>query len=163
MRPIADPPVSYGMGQARRKVRKVAKWVGVVIVLLVLGTDLLSLWYGVAFVTRDYMVALLEGRLVLRQGASRLPRMNWPHAGWNIDDLDVGHHQWSLHFVSDTSTGTWAIFVPIWPVVAFCGATTAWLRWLERPKRGPGHCPACNYDLTGLAPSSTCPECGRSA
>ena len=31
-------------------------------------------------------------------------------------------------------------------------------RWRRRRH---GHCPACNYDLTGLAPGSTCPECGK--
>ena len=36
---------------------------------------------------------------------------------------------------------------------------SGWLKRCLQPR--PGHCPACNYDLTGLAPGSTCPECGK--
>ena len=32
---------------------------------------------------------------------------------------------------------------------------------LRRPRRG--HCAACNYNLTGLAPDTRCPECGASS
>ena len=30
-------------------------------------------------------------------------------------------------------------------------------------RRRHGHCQICNYDLTGLAPGSTCPECGKAS
>ena len=37
-----------------------------------------------------------------------------------------------------------------------------WMRRLRRAsRRRRGHCPACNYDLRGLARNSPCPECGK--
>ncbi|MFP4145176.1 MAG: hypothetical protein ACOCTI_05000 [Phycisphaeraceae bacterium] len=30
----------------------------------------------------------------------------------------------------------------------------------ERDRYGPGHCPRCGYDLTGLQGRRQCPECG---
>jgi len=53
---------------------------------------------------------------------------------------------------------TW---VPWWlPGVLFLVGAFAAYRLSRRAK--PGHCPACNYDLTGLSPG-TCPECNHRA
>jgi hypothetical protein len=38
-------------------------------------------------------------------------------------------------------------------------AVPTFLVWWKRPRRRRGHCPQCNYDLTGNV-SGTCPECG---
>ena len=48
-----------------------------------------------------------------------------------------------------TFTAAWAI---LW--LAFSQARTL-------TRRIRGRCPACNYDLRGLAPGTPCPECGR--
>ena len=47
-------------------------------------------------------------------------------------------------------------------LVLFFAFVSSWgfLRlWLWRD--APGYCPKCNYDLTGLAFGSKCPECGK--
>ena len=38
-------------------------------------------------------------------------------------------------------------------------APAAVLLWRHRPRRPPGHCGQCGYDLTGNV-SGRCPECG---
>jgi hypothetical protein len=54
----------------------------------------------------------------------------------------------------------YSITIPLWcPFVAIAVPTL--FVTLSRPSRS-GLCPKCGYDLTG-APSSTCPECGKSA
>lgn len=52
--------------------------------------------------------------------------------------------------------GDVVVFAAFWSVVLWSGSA---LRRLIRSK--PGHCPRCNYDLSGLAAGTKCPECGR--
>ncbi|HMN41800.1 MAG TPA: hypothetical protein PKE29_13220 [Phycisphaerales bacterium] len=60
----------------------------------------------------------------------------------------------------------WYLELPLW--IPFAGAAAiAALAWRThlRP-RSPAElaaCPACGYDLRGLAPSAPCPECGATA
>lgn len=59
------------------------------------------------------------------------------------------------------SSGTWRF---VWTPLAICaGSALAGNIWLTRtfPRSAYPSCPACNYDLRGRSPSSTCcPECG---
>ena len=50
---------------------------------------------------------------------------------------------------------------PLWmPALGAAGLLlVAWKR--SRCSRPPAGCPACGYDLSGLAPGAACPECGR--
>jgi hypothetical protein len=43
----------------------------------------------------------------------------------------------------------WECAVPLWPIVLMAGIPAAWL-WTNRPRRHPGHCRTCGYDLHGL-------------
>ena len=50
------------------------------------------------------------------------------------------------------------ITIPLWIILLFCGISSSiWLR--DRRRIQPGHCPSCNYNLTGNI-SGICPECG---
>jgi hypothetical protein len=53
------------------------------------------------------------------------------------------------------------IVIPHWaPLLATVAVAAAAYRRLRRTQRHqPGHCPQCNYNLTGVR-SATCPECG---
>ena len=141
------------MGQARRKVRRVGKWVGLVIVLLVLGVDVGSIWFGLR-------VSLFsDRRLVVRSGgvvdSHWLPNTMLPSGdGFYRHDAEF---QWRP--MEWTFSLGWSKFYPIWILALPLAALTTWLWHLDRSK--PGVCSACNYDLTGLAPGSTCPECGK--
>jgi hypothetical protein len=48
--------------------------------------------------------------------------------------------------------------LPLWLPVLLIAALTALCGHLDRPPKA-GHCPACNYDLTGNT-TGRCPECG---
>lgn len=53
----------------------------------------------------------------------------------------------------------WIVILPFWMLLMVAGGATAllWIRW-RRPRAG--HCPRCDYDLTGNT-SGVCPECGQ--
>ncbi|CAG1010474.1 hypothetical protein PHYC_03858 [Phycisphaerales bacterium] len=61
-----------------------------------------------------------------------------------------------------TGDGNWSLWIPLWYLAAVLGFLAAVL-WTCRilARRKTGAFPACNYSLTGLAPGSPCPECGR--
>jgi hypothetical protein len=73
--------------------------------------------------------------------------------------------RWSglgLAFVRDNTTRYWALEASLlWPLaVAVAMTGMAWrTHLLARHRRARTRCPACNYDLSGLA-TPTCPECG---
>ena len=58
-------------------------------------------------------------------------------------------------------TGGREVVVPLWLIAFIPSLTTAWLWYRDR--RQPGRCTDCNYDLTGLATGSACPECGKAS
>ena len=65
-------------------------------------------------------------------------------------------------FPSLSGRTLWHLDIPLWlPFAAF--ATLTFLSWRThlRRKHAPHACPHCHYDLSGLAPQSACPECGR--
>lgn len=52
--------------------------------------------------------------------------------------------------------------VPLWFPVVLSLVASGWAWRLELHDRRRGHrCPSCGYDLAGLAPSGSCPECGK--
>lgn len=63
-----------------------------------------------------------------------------------------------LPFIEDPNGNT-VVIVSGWLVTALFAAPTAFLFWRDRKICTPGHCPACNYNLTANE-SGACPECG---
>lgn len=49
--------------------------------------------------------------------------------------------------------------IPLWLPLLPLLAIAALLAYRDRTRRPPGHCPKCNYNLTGNT-SGRCPECG---
>ncbi|HMN40458.1 MAG TPA: hypothetical protein PKE29_06395 [Phycisphaerales bacterium] len=73
-----------------------------------------------------------------------------------IDRNDDGPEWW---FVSESAGSEGVRAVPLWMLVVGAGVPGAVLAWRSRFIRG--HCRWCRYDLAGLAPGATCPECGH--
>ena len=145
------------MGQARLKLRRVAKWVGVVVVVLIVGVDVSSIWTGWGVVDSfGHVVGEESGLLVIGWGSTTANSNKVKTPG--LVSEAAGRFCWWFEVIKG-SPG--AVIIPLWSVALVAALPTAWL-W-HRDRRRPGHCPACDYDLIGLTPGSTCPECGRSA
>ena len=70
---------------------------------------------------------------------------------------NVSDRRWLPEQIRDRSGTAGAL--PLWIPFVLITIPTALLWRLDR-LRLPGHCPKCNYDLTGNT-SGLCPECGR--
>ncbi|UCG16986.1 MAG: hypothetical protein JSV19_02915 [Phycisphaerales bacterium] len=143
----------------RSRTRRILKWVGLVVCILLAAVWLGSLRWNVyvrfadgrAFSINDGGIAtstvkysqLRVGVEVHRSG-SAFPCHWWPHRVFAV--LRDGGRE----------TTTWW---PIWPFFLAFAIPTAFL--CHRDRRPPkGHCQNCGYDLTGNV-SGLCPECGE--
>jgi hypothetical protein len=97
----------------------------------------------------------------------------WAHAGIRAD-LYLGP-RWQVALLewdrptrqlwlpeANTWSDAWQFAVPLWIPWLLAAGFTFW-RFRADRVRGPGLCPACGYDTSGLAPAAPCPECGKSA
>ncbi len=55
---------------------------------------------------------------------------------------------------------SWAVQIPLWIPLLLSAIPTAWMWHHDRRRILPGHCSRCGYDLTGNT-SGTCSECGE--
>ena len=54
-----------------------------------------------------------------------------------------------------------SVSVPMWVILPFLLAPTAYLWHRDRRRFAPGQCQRCEYDLAGLRAGAACPECGQ--
>lgn len=135
------------------------------LIMLLISTIFEVLWsYG----NGDVFMKISEGGMIwYRKGV--LPP-NWifqPEPdGWGIHQTG---YRWAsfLEGLRNCARlpqwGTYAgidfISIPLWLIIATVGPVAAFLWYRGRRRPGPGHCPNCNYDLTGNE-SGKCSECG---
>jgi hypothetical protein len=158
----------------RGRVRRVAKWAGLVVCLLIAAWWFLSYAWSVSCV--DGGRAL--GRLLVSKGLIHLTFVSDAAAyeqhpspkrrGWRVDRtwrFDRAAWWPGLHsfpyVLSGTTLTVHTVWIPMWMPAVAVALPTAWRFWRDRRAR-PGHC-KCGYDLAGLAPGAPCPECGAAA
>ena len=141
----------------RRKLRRVAKWVGPALVVGLVCVDIMSEhWMCRADPYRGLGLGLNTGEFWAYWTPT--PR-DWPRA-WILPQSANGRVVTYRDF-SMTLHPLLALGVPIWFCTLVVTLPTAYLWWRDRRDKSRGHCAKCGYDLTGLAPGSKCPECGR--
>lgn len=137
--------------RCRSRRRRVLKWVGTTVCLLIAGVFILSgrfhvyRWFGVR------SLAISSGNIRTSyytqfERSGRTWRFHWSHSyRWP--------RRWSVYLDS-----SWSVRLPLWLPFLAVAAPTAFLWWRDR-RIPPGHCTTCGYDLTGNV-SGRCPECG---
>ena len=102
-------------------------------------------------------VAFAGASVAVMIGPEPLPRQGWS-ANWDVARTWI----WVPHFRragSPLGSPKFTIIAfPLWIPSVIGAAATGYFHREARPKL-PGHCPKCDYDLTGNV-SGVCPECG---
>ena len=137
--------------------RRIAKWVGLRMCVVILGLTALSSTHGFGFgkgllhySARNFLLS--EGELkVLWYG----PPWEDPDAEWLFGprDFSLAFRTPDLHYSADFVY----VQLPLWiPLLAIAIPTAILWRRDRRPRKG--HCKSCGYNLTGNE-SGVCPEC----
>jgi hypothetical protein len=140
----------------RLRARRVLKWTGTIICVLILPVWWLSSEGVWMYHFDTWCVATTDGSLWLEFGPPD-PALGRGWRGfWVEGTLWLGQF-WPVVFKD--LRGNVDVVVPWCFLLALMAIPTALLWWLDRRRIPPGHCQKCSYDLTGNV-SGICPECG---
>jgi hypothetical protein len=163
----------------RRRLRKWAKWTctlaaGAAVALAVFSR-FVRCWDS--FATNngntEWMIGLEAGQLSIERTDGWLFRndqassgwyMEWnPHWRWGYSGEGTGHYPW-LEWHSGVlwyqTAFRWTFGASLLYPALLTSLPAALLWYIDRRRFGPGLCPTCGYDRTGLAADAKCPECG---
>jgi len=144
--------------------RRALKWSGAIACVLVV-----FIWFGSRWCRAQLTFvhgSSLTDLLVTKGQVSLLSSRAMKPGGWHVSgDIETNAEaglspQWTWWFgVDDFRPLNARIYhVPLWSMLMLLLIPTTWIWYRDRPR--PGHCPNCNYNLSGLD-KSPCPECGH--
>lgn len=160
----------------RGRIRRAAKWAGLVVCVVIAGVWAINYWWGFGYVRvarngRVWVASCECGILGFAPQTEEVAIVPWGtanyiegwkgSAGWYRCRNAHGYPVWRPRWI-DGPWGT-SCWLPLWMPLLTVASPTAWLWWRHRRAMRPGHCAACGYDLAGLASGATCPECGTAA
>jgi hypothetical protein len=153
------------------RIRCIAKCAGICLCVLVIGAWCFSLRWGLSFYHRVWRVTIAASSISVFVATS----------GPDFDDLDKKYRscgsRWFCYPIRPYSLSDYGLVlpyqlrcgrardatdtvIPLWLPLLPAVFTTAILFYCDHHRRfRPGHCPKCNYNLTGNE-SGVCPECG---
>ena len=152
------------------RTRRILKWTGTIISLLIISIWLLSLWCDVRYRATGYtffrIVPGHVGVVVFSFALPPVPGMTASAVNWHAFDRFGFDAPWgqSQDQLSRRNPNHWvySIVVSLWFLLVLSALPTAWLWHRDRGWKRPGCCLRCGYDLTGNT-SGICSECGLSA
>ncbi len=134
----------------RSRTRRVLKWLGLGLNLLLIAAFFVSLKFSVGVSYGGCSGAAGYGCIFLTAGGNPAPFM------YRTRDL-VRPEMWTKQPVFSTRWNRYSLIMPIWIPLLAAAIVTVWL-WRSDRKFKSG-CVECGYDLTGNI-SGVCPECG---
>jgi len=146
----------------RRPIRRILKWTGLVVCVLILSVWGLSLRWALGYDGVGWSAGFSVGGSWVHI-CPQSPENNWRAVTLNQWFRDSWRWGFRLpYYRSITSSGTTktSVEVPLWIPLAIVAIPTAILFYRDRRRIPPGHCEKCGYDLTGNE-SGRCSECGQ--
>lgn len=165
----------------RSRIRRVAKWAGVGVCVLIMVAWAFSRSFDVSL--GDYRaITLTRGQVMLRgltdsvddikagrdamQGMTARWRFtqffeiieHWPNSWSDWSELGLTNPQ-IARFEGEGRVYWHVLWLPLWLPLLAAAIPTAILFNRDRHRIPPGHCMKCGYDLTGNT-SGVCSECG---
>ncbi len=144
-----------------QRIRKTIKWGGAVVTVLLAAAWISCIWTCVTW--RHASRPALGVWAIWHGGVVQMGNDSGGvagAAGWRCYVFPALLN-WKPEF--GYSVGYWEFVLPLWiPVaISLTLTATAWrLDALARRRARVGFCPKCNYDRSGLAAGTVCPECG---
>ena len=133
---------------SRGRTRRIAKWMGLSIITLILAAWSVMPFFFVSYWTNS-------GALALEGGAVHcLPR---PPGPGRPRGLVVHRRPPSMPWLWLPDNSGNVLTTPLWIPLLAVAIPTAWL-WRRDRRHPPGHCQRCGYDLTGNV-TGVCSEC----
>ena len=146
---------------SRSRTRRIAKWAGLVVCVLLAVVMVASHWWFVMRHTDHFWLSIVSGGIWLHWIADDPSTFSGEDEGWSIHNSGPQRLWW---FAYRSSGGPnrlphyQNLFIPLWAPLLAIAIPTAWLWWRDR-RHPPGHCRKCGYDLTGNV-TGVCSECG---
>lgn len=142
----------------RGRLRRIAKWVGLISFTVLVPVYVLSIWkachFSVPLMNRTVFCGFDGGALLVVV----LLDTTYPSPGFGV--TDASYFRLWLEHSNFVGFGHMA-WIPIWMLLAALALPTALLWHTDRRRPIPsGQCRKCGYDLTGNV-SGRCPECGK--
>lgn len=152
------------------RIRKTVKWGGLGLSLALTGLMIGSVWpkwttlqWGQDNPGPDWCAYVACGQVTVLRNASHQSHSHF-EPGFTLHATSrPGFLLW-LEWHHYPGVATW-LSIPLWMIVVPCAAIAlvAWrLEALARRRARLNLCPKCDYDRTGLAAGTVCPECGTS-
>ena len=150
------------MRARRSKVRRVAKWAGLMACVLLIAIYVASAWwYVTAWSAGRRYLSVCVGMGAVEVGFSHDQRVEPAMGAWGFS-----RHRVPMIWTPAVTRGprprapmlTVTVRIPLWMLFAAVALPTAFLWYRDRRLR-PGHCAHCGYNLHGLT-EPRCPECG---
>ncbi len=137
------------------RIRRVAKWTGLVVCVLIVVAWAVSLRWGFGYGSKRWVMACARGSVAVRITDV------FDADGWGMFDATVfADSFWSFHlprFFSDATIPLTECGIPLWMPLVVTAILTAIMFYRDRRRIPPGYCQKCGYDLTGNE-SGICPE-----
>jgi hypothetical protein len=150
----------------RSRLRRVLKWGGLVMSLLIVLVFVASMWWYVGYLRTDgqraWAYSIESGSFIIIP-VFRPPPLDSPTAGGSVGKIRDVRCFWTFLGVIGSRSrprNTW-FYMPLWIPFLLFALPTTFLFWRDRRRIPPGHYQRCRYDLTANT-SGVCPECGNS-
>ncbi len=143
------------MMRRRSRARRIAKWTGLAVCVVMAGAWAASRYWEACFYGDKLSLWVCGGGVEVRLnkwGAT------WFSGTWRI--YPAGRDQLLIPY-QYSNFSNWCVIIPLWIPLVLAAIPTV-LAFMRDRRSIPGHCQHCGYDLTGNV-SGRCPECGEPA